>query len=110
MADLKYDLELLGQLRDDLQLVLDEFTDADDISDAVGEDTGHDELKDRVHDFAHKWNDKRKEMLEAITTLQGQIAQITDNFTKVDKELAKALEEGADSGDKAYPPPGRDPE
>ncbi|MGN6327259.1 hypothetical protein [Pseudolysinimonas sp.] len=93
MADLTLDLQLLGQLRDDLDAIVKEFKDADDFSDDVANATGHDGLHDHVRDFAHKWNDKRKKMTENVEALQKQIAAITDGFTKVDDQLAKALED-----------------
>lgn len=95
-ADLDLDLTLLHQLRDDLESVVKEFTDADDFSDDVAEATGHDDLSGHVRDFAHKWNDKRKKMTESVEALHQQIGAITDAFTKLDSELAKALEAGAE--------------
>ncbi|WP_158865643.1 hypothetical protein [Leifsonia sp. AG29] len=103
MTDLKLDLALLGQLRDDLDAVVREFEDADDFSDDVAEATGHDGLGDRVHDFAHKWNDKRKKMTESVKALREQIGAITDGFTKVDGELAKALEHASADVAKHHP-------
>ncbi|GAB3411435.1 hypothetical protein GCM10027515_32990 [Schumannella luteola] len=107
MPDLKMDLGLLEQLRNDLDAVIAEFEGADDFSDDVAEATGHDDLGGHVRDFAHKWNDKRKKMTENIKALREQLSAITDGFTKVDKELAKALRDAADSGDTSFPPPGQ---
>ena len=101
--DLVLDLHLLGQLRDDLDAVIKEFEDADDFSDDVAEATGHDDLGDHVRDFAHKWNDKRKKMTENVKTLRSYIESVTDGFTKVDEELAKALEDGAADTAKNHP-------
>lgn len=95
MADLDIRLDLLDQLVDDLAAIASEFEGADDFSDDVAAAVGHDELHGKVRDFAHKWNDKRKEMTAAVTALQGQIKSISEAFTKVDSELAKALEAGA---------------
>lgn len=95
MADLKLDLELLNQLKEDLEAVAKEFADADDFSDAVADATGHDSLAHHVEEFAHKWNDKRKAMTQNVEALQQQIGAISDGFTQVDAGLAKALEEGA---------------
>lgn len=97
MSDLNFDLQLLHQLRDDLDAVVTEFTDAEEFSQAVAEATGHDELGGHVADFASKWNDKRKTMLEAVEALQAKISAITDAFTQVDADLAKALNEAAAS-------------
>lgn len=91
MTDLKLDLAILTQLRDDLDAVVAEFKEADDFSDIVGEATGHDSLHSHVSDFAHKWNDTRKKMTEDVESLRQQIAAITDGFTQVDESLAKAL-------------------
>lgn len=93
MSDIKFDLQALHQLKDDLEAVVNEFKNADDFSDDVGEATGHDALRGHVHDFAHKWNDKRQKMCEAVEDLQKKIASITDGFTQVDEGLAKALED-----------------
>ena len=95
MSDLNINLQLLHQLRDDLDAVVAEFTNADDFSDDVATATGHDRLGSHVSDFAHKWNDKRKEMTEAVQGLQNTISAITDGFTQVDDALAKALEDAA---------------
>lgn len=92
MADLTLDLHLLTQLKEDLDAVVKEFKDADDFSDAVADATGHDGLHGHVRDFAHKWNDKRKKMTGNVEALQKQIGAISDGFTHVDSQLAKALE------------------
>ena len=91
MSDLNFDLQLLHQLRDDLDAVVTEFTNADEFSNDVATATGHDGLGGHVSDFASKWNDKRKTMLEAVTALQQKIGAITDGFTEVDDSLAKAM-------------------
>ncbi|WP_223691847.1 hypothetical protein [Leifsonia poae] len=106
MTDLKLDLELLGQLKSDLESIVAEFTGADDFSDAVAEATGHDGLSGHVRDFAHKWNDKRKKMTESVQTLEQSVGAVTDGFTQVDQGLAKALEDAA-SQPQDYPAPPR---
>ncbi|WP_394770568.1 hypothetical protein [Lacisediminihabitans sp.] len=95
--DINLDLKLLEQLKLDLQSIVDEFSGADDFSDSVAEATGHDDLSDHVRDFAHKWNDKRKKMTEAVTALQQQVGAISEGFTQVDTGLAKVLESAAAS-------------
>ena len=97
MADLNFDLQLLHQLRDDLDAVVNEFTNADEFSQDVAEAVGHDELGGHVSDFASKWNTKREKMLEAVTSLQAKISAITDGFTQVDADLARALTDAAKS-------------
>jgi hypothetical protein len=107
VSDLKLDVQRLIQLRDDLQRVISEFNDAEDFSGVVAEATGHDELAGEVHDFAGKWNKKRKQMAADVQALHDQLAAITDGFTKVDQGLAKALEQSANdtSGKPAHGAP-----
>jgi hypothetical protein len=93
VADLTLDLQLLTQLKEDLTAIVKEFKNADDFSDAVADATGHDGLHGHVRDFAHKWNDKRKKMTGNVEALQKQIGAISDGFTHVDSQLAKALED-----------------
>ena len=103
MTDLKLDLELLGQLKKDLESVVMEFKNADDFSDSVADATGHDGLHDHVRDFAHNWNDKRKAMTENVEALEGQVAAIYDGFSQVDEKPAQALENAAKEGPSNYP-------
>jgi uncharacterized phage infection (PIP) family protein YhgE len=103
MTDLKLDLELLGQLKSDLDAIVKEFKGADDFSDDVAEATGHDGLAGHVRDFAHKWNDKRKKMTESVENLEKSVDSVTDGFTKVDDGLAKALEDAAKQPAADYP-------
>ena len=103
MSDLIINLQLLHQLRDDLDAVVAEFTNADDFSDDVATATGHDGLGGHVTDFAHKWNDKRKAMTETVEALRKKIEGITDGFTQVDDGLAKALTDAAPAGQPGIP-------
>jgi chaperonin cofactor prefoldin len=93
VSDLILDLQRLDQLHSDLQAVIAEFKDASEFSHDVADATGDDHLADKVRDFADRWNDKRKNMTESVENLQKAIAAITDNFSKVDQGLAKALED-----------------
>jgi len=107
VTDLQLDLALLEQLKTDLDAIVKEFKGADDFSDDTADATGHDELAGHVRDFAHKWNDKRKKMTEAVENLSSSVASITDGFTQVDDGLAKALEEGAEASKAQGLPPGK---
>lgn len=93
MSDLILDLQRLESLEKDLQSVIDEFHNASEFSHDVAHATGDDELAGKVRDFADRWNDKRKEMTKNVEGVKKALAAITDNFTKVDQGLAKALED-----------------
>lgn len=95
MSDLKIDLGRLETLHHDLDAIASEFRNADDFSDSVADATGDDDLASKVRDFAHGWNQKRTNMVESIDGLVKSVGAITDNFTKVDEGLAKALDDSA---------------
>ena len=78
MSDLSIDLGRLETLHKDLDAIATEFKNADDFSDSVADATGHDDLAGHVRDFAHKWNDKRKEMTEKVENLTKSVGSITD--------------------------------
>ncbi|BDZ41251.1 hypothetical protein GCM10025865_05500 [Paraoerskovia sediminicola] len=91
--DLSMDMEALRTLADDLDAICAELSEADDVSEVAAHATGHDALADRVRDFADKWRVKREDMLGDVTKLRDAVMTIAENFTQVDADLAKALEE-----------------
>ena len=93
--DLSIDMETLRTLADDLASIKREFENADENASAAAEATGHDGLQDRVNEFADKWRIKREDMMADLTTLADVIRQVTDTFTQVDADLARALEDRA---------------
>ncbi|GGM33727.1 hypothetical protein ACFQBY_07355 [Promicromonospora citrea] len=93
--DLSIDMEQLRKLSDDLKAISNELEHADGNAKDAAEATGHDELRDRVNDFADKWEIKRGEMLENVKKLSGIITSISEAFSEVDTGLAKALEDAA---------------
>lgn len=93
--DLSIDMDQLATLKEDLRAISDELENADANAQAAADATGHDALRDRVNDFADKWEIKRGEMLENVKKLSDIIAQIAETFTEIDAELAKSLEEAA---------------
>lgn len=103
--DIKLDLARLKQLSDDLTAIRNEFKNADDFSDSVSTATGNDDLAGTVHNFAHAWNEKRPEMTDAVEKLQKKYQIVTDNFTKLDHDLAASLEKAR--ADEAKTPQGR---
>jgi len=93
--DVKLDLERLKALSSDLLAIKAEFDSADDFSNTVADATGSDELHGSVTAFAHKWNEKRPQMADSVGKLQQKLQTITDNFTKLDNDLAAAMEKAA---------------
>jgi hypothetical protein len=103
--DIKLDLARLKELSDDLKAIYAEFHGADDFSNTVADATGNDHLHDAVRDFAHAWNEKRPKMADAVHTLQMGYDSVTEHFTKLDTDLAAALEKAR--ADEARPPHGK---
>jgi|SRR5690606_4793118 len=93
--DLSIDMDQLRMLSEDLKAITSELENADGNAQDAADATGHDELRDRVNDFADKWEIKRAEMLENVKKLSGIITSISDAFSEVDTGLAKALEDAA---------------
>ncbi|GAB2500803.1 hypothetical protein GCM10027063_45490 [Promicromonospora xylanilytica] len=93
--DLSIDMNQLLTLSEDLKSITSELENADGNAQGVADATGHDELRDRVNEFADKWEIKRGEMLENVKKLSGIISQIAEAFDEVDTGLAKALEDAA---------------
>jgi uncharacterized phage infection (PIP) family protein YhgE len=103
--DLKLDLERLKKLDSDLKAIVSEFNGADDFSDTVAAATGHDDLHDAVHDFAHAWNEKRPQMTDGVKKLEQKLSAITEGFTKIDTQLAQAMEQVRADEAKGQNPP-----
>jgi hypothetical protein len=93
--DLSIDMDQLTALKDDLKSITSELENADGNAQAAADATGHDDLRDRVNDFADKWEIKRGEMLENVKKLSDIITQIVDTFKEIDSGLGKALEDAA---------------
>jgi hypothetical protein len=93
--DLSLNMAQLTALRDDLKKITSELENADGNAQAAANATGHDDLRDRVNEFADKWEIKRGEMLENVKKLSGIITSIVDAFTEVDAGLGRALEDAA---------------
>lgn len=93
--DLSIDMDQLTTLKEDLKAITSELENADGNAQDAADATGHDELRDRVNEFADKWEIKRGEMLENVKKLSGIITTIVDTFTQIDTDLGKALEDAA---------------
>lgn len=91
MADLKLDTAQLRKTGTDLRLVATEFEHANARSEQLGEALGHAKLASKVRDFAHKWDDTRGKMVDAIASLAEACKDIGEGFESLDTELAAAL-------------------
>ena len=91
--DLSIDMATLSTLAADLTSIVDELENANGHAEAAADLVGDDHLRDRVNDFADKWRIKRQDMVGDVKGLSDILTAIVDNFTQVDADLAKALED-----------------
>jgi|EndMetStandDraft_3_1072993.scaffolds.fasta_scaffold196479_3 hypothetical protein len=93
MPDLMIVGDVIEHMRTDLARVRLEFENANDYSQDAAIACGHMALGERVYDFAHNWDQRRKELVEQITTVENNLDMIDTAFGEVDIELSSALDE-----------------
>lgn len=93
MADVIVDWDGLRTLSGQLKTVSIEFQDANTRSDGIADAVGHAGLAGAVRHFAHGWDDRRAEMVEAIAYLSDATAGVAEAFEMTDKDLAAAMDE-----------------
>ncbi|TPW71640.1 hypothetical protein [Schumannella sp. 10F1B-5-1] len=101
MADLIVDYELLRSMSAQLATVRAEFENANAHSDAVAVAVGHGKLGDKVENFAHNWDQRRKDLVEQIEQVEKDLQKIEEKFSDADTEFATALADAAADGSMA---------
>lgn len=91
MSDLIIKADVMDGMRSDLARLQREFENANENSDAVAEAVGHDWLAERVRNFAHNWDNRRKDLVEQLQTVQDNMKEIQDAFEEIDVEFANGL-------------------
>lgn len=109
MADLNIDLDAVSELGSRLTRVAGEFEDANADSDRIADAVGHEQLARTVRDFAHRWDDTRAKMTDALKTLAESATQVAQAFTDTDTQLARALSDDGSSPSTPARVPGRAP-
>ncbi|MFE6735286.1 hypothetical protein [Microbacterium sp. NPDC057650] len=86
----------LSHINDQLKSIVSELEEAgertDAVEEAVGSPYGLTRLRDRVHDFEGRWNDKRKELMTDIDKVQQHVQGVLDGLEKWDDETASKME------------------
>ena len=95
MSDLTIEIDVIERMRGDLARVRREFENANRNSDSTADAVGHPGLADRVRGFAHNWDNRRRDLVEQIETIEGQLGNLQDQFDVTDRELASGLEDGS---------------
>ena len=88
---LKVDPQLLRDTANELDYIRREFSDANPDAITLQKAVGHDELGNAVYDFAHSWDQTRKELDDDVKTLGKQLTEGAEMIEQVDTGLANAL-------------------
>ncbi len=91
MTTLIIDVEAIKNLGTDLKTVATEFENANANSDGIAAAVGHAKLSETVHDFAHKWDDTRAEMVDALKNLGEAATTVAANWVDLDQQGADVL-------------------
>ncbi len=104
MAVMTIDVDAIDQLGGDLAGVISEFDNANANSDEISGAVGHTGLSDTVRSFAHKWDDTRLKMTDAIRALSEASVQVAQAWRDADQQGADALKgEGEQSTTSSSP-------
>ncbi len=93
MPDVVMVSDLVERMRSDLATLQSEFENANSNSSGVAEHTGHGRLGEKLRHFASSWQNRRRDLIEQITTVRGHLDMIDTNFGDVEVELARSFEE-----------------
>ena len=91
MTDLIVTADVIERMRADLSRLLNEFENANANSDSVADSVGHPHLADKVRNFAHNWDQRRKDLVDQIKTIEKNMAEIQKQFDIIDKQFADGL-------------------
>jgi hypothetical protein len=97
MSVYKISVSSLESLSTNLTTVANEFDNANTNSDSIANNVGHSGLENTVRDFAHKWDDTREDMVEAVRSLADGAGAVAAGWSDFDLQGAQALTE-SDSG------------
>lgn len=86
MGDLEVDLTELAQCRDELGLLIEEFSRAEDI--ARDTDVGSATVADALHEFATNWKTHKKDLVEEMSGLHKMADASAHAYLDADNKLA----------------------
>ena len=88
---LRVDLDQVDMVSTNLHSIVQRLESAQADADQLASAIPVEELADASTDFAGKWDDRRKKLIEQVASLQKEAQTVVDAFTQVDSELADAL-------------------
>ncbi|MBD7957352.1 hypothetical protein H9651_06850 [Microbacterium sp. Sa4CUA7] len=88
---LKIDLDEVGQVSTNLATIVRRLESAQADAERLAAAIPVRELADAADDFAGKWDDTRRELIEEVSALKEQARAVADAFTDIDSQLVDAL-------------------
>jgi hypothetical protein len=90
-GSLRIDTERVQQVANDMQRITTTLENAASDSSSLAAVIPVHELARAVEDFAGKWDDNRRNLLEEVSALREQAAAVAQAFDDVDSQLVDAL-------------------
>lgn len=92
------DLMGLGELQNDLSTVHSTLEQAHKRVDASDDEIGSGTVQNALHDFDHRWGDKRDKISESTKALADMLSSSIETYTETDEQLAQALQVNDENG------------
>jgi hypothetical protein len=92
VPDLKVDTQTLRRAGSALRVVHQEFSAAGELARPDRRVIAHPRLLERLEEFADNWDDRRKDMIDAIEGLADIAVMAAEAYENVETHLVKALE------------------
>ncbi len=88
---LRVDIDEVGRVSTNLATIVRRLESAQADADSLAGAIPVPELANAADDFAGKWDDKRRALIEDVTALKDQAHAVAEAFTEVDSQLVDAL-------------------
>jgi len=92
------DLMGLGELQNDLTTVHSTLEQAHKRVDASDDEIGSGTVQNALHDFDHRWGDKRGKISESTKALADMLSSSIETYTETDEKLAQSLQVNDENG------------
>ena len=87
---IKIDPAVVGAMAEKLKGLAEEFKESDKDEYFEGVEPGN--VKGKLHDFAHNWSEKKKQLEELLENLSGYCKNASDAHGSLDTQVAQAIQ------------------
>ncbi|MCR2793637.1 hypothetical protein NQ156_11240 [Microbacterium sp. zg.Y625] len=88
---LRIDIDEVGRVSTNLATIVRRLESAQADASSLAGAIPVTELANATDDFAGKWDDKRRQLIEEVTALKEQAHAVAEAFTEIDSQLVDAL-------------------